>query len=251
MLHTTILDTQPCPQCCVHTALSALALSIPLGPWPCLHCYVRVVHPHSLWTVYSALTTLSTVAFPHRCVHTPLSTSSYPLCPDPVRCSIHTLSVLVSLRVVQNTQDKGPSPARLHFDNRDSLLHSEFMGLSLLCFPGQTCSGRRHDSGSPAACRRVEQGRAEFADIFLGPPPPGMQPFLFLPGMLEVSPEAIEGLFCTTTLPSSEPLFSFCLTPRRPAIGPKVARIPRRWYPPSRSLQKAPGKKCTRRGLLR
>ncbi|XP_041501345.1 MORN repeat-containing protein 1-like [Microtus oregoni] len=44
---------------------------------------------------------------------------------------------------------------------------------------------RRHDSCSPAACQRVEQGHAEFADIFLGPPPPGMQPFLFLPGMLE------------------------------------------------------------------
>lgn len=113
------------------------------------------------------------------------------------------------------------------------------------------CSARRRDSCCPAACRRVEQGHAEFADISLGPPPPGMQPFLFLPGMLEVSPEAIAGLFLTTTVPPSEPLFSFCLTPRRPATVPKVARILQRWHSLSKNLQKAPGKKCTRWGLLR
>ncbi|XP_076421927.1 MORN repeat-containing protein 1 isoform X10 [Peromyscus maniculatus bairdii] len=44
---------------------------------------------------------------------------------------------------------------------------------------------RRYESCCPAVCQRVEQGCAEFVDIFLGPPPPGMQPFLFLPSMLE------------------------------------------------------------------
>lgn len=37
MLHTAILNTQPRPQHCIHTALSAL-----LGLLPCLHCYVQV-----------------------------------------------------------------------------------------------------------------------------------------------------------------------------------------------------------------
>ncbi|XP_036033912.1 MORN repeat-containing protein 1 isoform X2 [Onychomys torridus] len=46
---------------------------------------------------------------------------------------------------------------------------------------------RRCESCCPAVCQRVEQGCAEFVDIFLGPPPPGMQPFLFLPSMLEKS----------------------------------------------------------------
>lgn len=37
MLHTAILNTQPRPQHCVHTALSALLVLL-----PCLHCYVQV-----------------------------------------------------------------------------------------------------------------------------------------------------------------------------------------------------------------
>uniref|UniRef100_A0A2K5DTA3 Uncharacterized protein n=1 Tax=Aotus nancymaae TaxID=37293 RepID=A0A2K5DTA3_AOTNA len=32
----------------------------------------------------------------------------------------------------------------------------------------------------PGACQRVEQGRAAFTDVLLGPPPPGYHPFLFL-----------------------------------------------------------------------
>lgn len=44
---------------------------------------------------------------------------------------------------------------------------------------------RRHASCPPAACQQVQQGCAEFVDIILGPPPPGMQPFLFLPSALE------------------------------------------------------------------
>nr|XP_054114688.1 MORN repeat-containing protein 1 isoform X10 [Callithrix jacchus] len=32
----------------------------------------------------------------------------------------------------------------------------------------------------PGACQRVEQGRATFTDVLLGPPPPGYHPFLFL-----------------------------------------------------------------------
>ncbi|XP_029411719.1 MORN repeat-containing protein 1 isoform X2 [Nannospalax galili] len=43
----------------------------------------------------------------------------------------------------------------------------------------------RHEPRCPEACQRVEHGCAEFVDILLGPPPPGMQPFLFLPSMLE------------------------------------------------------------------
>ncbi|XP_017398146.1 MORN repeat-containing protein 1 isoform X2 [Cebus imitator] len=32
----------------------------------------------------------------------------------------------------------------------------------------------------PGACQRVQQGRAAFTDVLLGPPPPGYHPFLFL-----------------------------------------------------------------------
>ncbi|XP_073937663.1 MORN repeat-containing protein 1 [Castor canadensis] len=37
------------------------------------------------------------------------------------------------------------------------------------------------ESSNPEACQRVEYGHAEFVDVFLGPPPPRLQPFLFLP----------------------------------------------------------------------
>ncbi|XP_007648049.2 MORN repeat-containing protein 1 isoform X2 [Cricetulus griseus] len=46
-------------------------------------------------------------------------------------------------------------------------------------------AGSRHESCSPETCLQVQQGCAEFADIFLGPLPPEMQPFLFLPSVLE------------------------------------------------------------------
>ncbi|XP_030661233.1 MORN repeat-containing protein 1 isoform X2 [Nomascus leucogenys] len=39
---------------------------------------------------------------------------------------------------------------------------------------------RGHAPHCPGACRRVEQGCAEFTDVLLGPPPPGYHPFLFL-----------------------------------------------------------------------
>lgn len=44
---------------------------------------------------------------------------------------------------------------------------------------------RRHEPCCSAAYQRVDQGCAEFVDIHLGAPPPGMQPYLFLPSMLE------------------------------------------------------------------
>ncbi|XP_006539325.1 MORN repeat-containing protein 1 isoform X7 [Mus musculus] len=40
---------------------------------------------------------------------------------------------------------------------------------------------RRHKP----CCQQVDHGCAEFVDILLGAPPPGMQPYLFLPGTLE------------------------------------------------------------------
>ncbi|XP_051027522.1 MORN repeat-containing protein 1-like [Acomys russatus] len=48
-----------------------------------------------------------------------------------------------------------------------------------------TASARRYEPCCPAACQRVKQGCAEFVNILLGPPPLGMQPFLFLPSMPE------------------------------------------------------------------
>ncbi|XP_021511168.2 MORN repeat-containing protein 1 isoform X1 [Meriones unguiculatus] len=44
---------------------------------------------------------------------------------------------------------------------------------------------RRLEPCCPAACQRVEHGCADFVDVLLGPPPPGMQPFLFLSDKVE------------------------------------------------------------------
>uniref|UniRef100_A0A2K5WB02 MORN repeat containing 1 n=1 Tax=Macaca fascicularis TaxID=9541 RepID=A0A2K5WB02_MACFA len=45
--------------------------------------------------------------------------------------------------------------------------------------PGGLLAGG-HTPHCPGACRRVDQGCAEFTDVLLGPPPPGYHPFLFL-----------------------------------------------------------------------
>nr|XP_045004596.1 MORN repeat-containing protein 1 isoform X2 [Jaculus jaculus] len=44
---------------------------------------------------------------------------------------------------------------------------------------------RAQEPAWPAAYQRVEQGCAEFVDILLEPPPPTLQPFLFLPSVPE------------------------------------------------------------------
>ncbi|XP_006161229.1 MORN repeat-containing protein 1 isoform X2 [Tupaia chinensis] len=45
-------------------------------------------------------------------------------------------------------------------------------------------------------CQRVEQGCAEFADVLLGPPPPGYHPFLFLDSFHEKSGSRSSGRLC-------------------------------------------------------
>ncbi|XP_031235593.1 MORN repeat-containing protein 1 isoform X4 [Mastomys coucha] len=52
---------------------------------------------------------------------------------------------------------------------------------------------RRHEACCPAACQRVDQGCAEFVDIFLGAPPPGMRPYLFSPSTLEKAGDRPKG----------------------------------------------------------
>lgn len=52
---------------------------------------------------------------------------------------------------------------------------------------------RRHEPCCSAAYQRVDQGCAEFVDIHLGAPPPGMQPYLFLPSMLEKAGNSPKG----------------------------------------------------------
>eukprot|EP00073_Rattus_norvegicus_P046656 XP_017448804.1 PREDICTED: MORN repeat-containing protein 1 isoform X5 [Rattus norvegicus] len=59
-----------------------------------------------------------------------------------------------------------------------------FKSLQKFNCPGQE-QARRHEPCCSAAYQRVDQGCAEFVDIHLGAPPPGMQPYLFLPSMLE------------------------------------------------------------------
>ncbi|XP_003891042.2 MORN repeat-containing protein 1 isoform X1 [Papio anubis] len=57
------------------------------------------------------------------------------------------------------------------------------LDLGALCGQEGTPSGllaKGHTPHCPGACRRVDQGCAEFTDVLLGPPPPGYHPFLFL-----------------------------------------------------------------------
>ncbi|XP_008575572.1 PREDICTED: MORN repeat-containing protein 1 [Galeopterus variegatus] len=61
------------------------------------------------------------------------------------------------------------------------------------CGQGDTPSGLPaggHGCHCPGDCRRVERGCAEFADVLLGPPPPGYQPFLLLDSHQEVGTQA-------------------------------------------------------------
>ncbi|XP_023421032.1 MORN repeat-containing protein 1 isoform X3 [Cavia porcellus] len=62
--------------------------------------------------------------------------------------------------------------------------------------PGETCSARAQEPSSTTDHQRTVQGWAEFTDIRLGPPPPGLQPFLALgsPG-LEADGD-FEGVLC-------------------------------------------------------
>ncbi|XP_040591033.1 MORN repeat-containing protein 1 isoform X2 [Mesocricetus auratus] len=96
--------------------------------------------------------------------------------------------------------EKPWTEAHLFLDGRTvSQLHLMFPGravgrdscswrafhVALFLWGSHTLVARRHASCPPAACQQVQQGCAEFVDIILGPPPPGMQPFLFLPSALE------------------------------------------------------------------
>lgn len=165
---------------------------------------------------------LSTLTWPHHRAapptglprpHCPLLIQTPPVCPACPRlspCLYTSLSTLPSLGPAQRkTQDKGSPPTRLFFVPSANSPHgSETLpstqgsqGLSPLYFSGQTfCLVKRHEPCCPAGCQRVDQGCAEFVDILLGAPPPGMQPYLFLPSTIEVGPEATEGFCFTTTM---------------------------------------------------
>ncbi|XP_069893252.1 MORN repeat-containing protein 1 isoform X3 [Dipodomys merriami] len=70
--------------------------------------------------------------------------------------------------------------------------------------PGEAVhSARGPLPGCPGASQRVRHGRAAFEDVCLGPPPPGLRPFLFLPSTREKagSRPAVQG--CPVTPPAA------------------------------------------------
>ncbi|XP_029332586.1 MORN repeat-containing protein 1 isoform X2 [Mus caroli] len=91
----------------------------------------------------------------------------------------------------------GPEPGSTVESARADLLFSKRDSETVLdsgAFHGQgdTLSilpARRHEP----CCQQVDQGCAEFVDILLGAPPPGMQPYLFLPSTLEKTVDRPKG----------------------------------------------------------
>uniref|UniRef100_A0A2K6ED71 MORN repeat containing 1 n=1 Tax=Macaca nemestrina TaxID=9545 RepID=A0A2K6ED71_MACNE len=74
------------------------------------------------------------------------------------------LQISAGVRYVQLSAYSEVSFFKVDGDNQETLI--------------QTPGG--HTPHCPGACRRVDQGCAEFTDVLLGPPPPGYHPFLFL-----------------------------------------------------------------------
>jgi hypothetical protein len=152
------LFTLPCQSCPVHMALSVLC---------CPHC------PVSIWAGLPSLTRLHLVPT----VHSPGSGVW------PVPWS--WLPAHVAAQAPETQERVFPTSA--------SRLKGSFFS-SFLHFSGENLSSARGcESSNPEACQRVEYGHAEFVDVFLGPPPPRLQPFLFLPSDPEVGPEVMGG----------------------------------------------------------
>uniref|UniRef100_A0A2K6FG12 MORN repeat containing 1 n=1 Tax=Propithecus coquereli TaxID=379532 RepID=A0A2K6FG12_PROCO len=76
----------------------------------------------------------------------------------------------------------------------------------------------------PGACRRVKQGWAEFADILLGPPPPGYRPFLSLDSLSQGAGSRSRGVPGGTTPSGQEPPGSS--RPRGTAVAELAAALP-------------------------